>query len=181
MQYNEYTATILAKELLKGATSETNIAVVSAPSVFVQLKNLITDEGMEDMSKGRPNICLLEFDERFNVFPEFVHYNFERPLEVEERMKNKYDRILCDPPFLSSDCQTKTAMTVRWLSRITFSKDGPIKPQIIVCTGERMEETVHRLYPGIRTTTFEPRHAQNRLSNNFRCYVNFDSEQWAFI
>ena len=25
----------------------------------------------------------------------------------EGEMKSKYDRILCDPPFLSPDCQTK--------------------------------------------------------------------------
>jgi hypothetical protein len=41
MQYSDETATILAKELLRGATTETTIAVVSAPSVFVQLKNLL--------------------------------------------------------------------------------------------------------------------------------------------
>jgi hypothetical protein len=39
--YNDTTATALAKQLLENATHETNIAVVSCPSVFVQLKNLI--------------------------------------------------------------------------------------------------------------------------------------------
>ena len=32
---------MLAKQLLDGTTSESRIAVVSAPSVFVQLKNLL--------------------------------------------------------------------------------------------------------------------------------------------
>lgn len=39
--YNDATARLLAKELLAGATRDTGIAVVSCPSVFVQLKNLI--------------------------------------------------------------------------------------------------------------------------------------------
>jgi Probable N6-adenine methyltransferase len=39
--YNDATATALAKQLLENATHETNIAVVSCPSVFVQMKNLI--------------------------------------------------------------------------------------------------------------------------------------------
>lgn len=39
--YSDGTATILAKQLLDGATDETRIAVVSAPSAFIQLKNLI--------------------------------------------------------------------------------------------------------------------------------------------
>lgn len=39
--YSDETATVLAKQLLDGATDETRIAVVSAPSAFIQLKNLI--------------------------------------------------------------------------------------------------------------------------------------------
>jgi hypothetical protein len=39
--YNDETATTLARQLLDGATDETKIAVVSAPSAFIQLKNLM--------------------------------------------------------------------------------------------------------------------------------------------
>jgi hypothetical protein len=39
--YNDETATTLARQLLDGATDDTNIAVVSAPSAFIQLKNLM--------------------------------------------------------------------------------------------------------------------------------------------
>jgi hypothetical protein len=39
--YNDATATLLAERLLDGVTHETSIAVVSCPSVFVQMKNLI--------------------------------------------------------------------------------------------------------------------------------------------
>ncbi|MCJ1264324.1 hypothetical protein MMC22_004195 [Lobaria immixta] len=39
--YSDDTATLLAKELLEGTQKENNIAVVSAPSVFIQLKNLL--------------------------------------------------------------------------------------------------------------------------------------------
>jgi hypothetical protein len=40
-KYSDATATHIAKELLDGATEDTVIAAVSAPSVFVALKNLI--------------------------------------------------------------------------------------------------------------------------------------------
>ena len=40
-KYSEETANLLARELLDGATEETTIAVVSAPSVFVALKNIL--------------------------------------------------------------------------------------------------------------------------------------------
>lgn len=46
-KYNDETAIILAKQLLEGATPSTQIAVVSAPSVFIQLKNLIVRPEME--------------------------------------------------------------------------------------------------------------------------------------
>ena len=36
-----------------------------------------------------------------------------------------------------------------------------------------MEELIRKLYPGIQTTTFKPKHAQDRLSNDFRCYADY--------
>lgn len=46
-QYSDETATLLAKELLDGAVPETTIVVISAPSVFVALKNLVV--GWQDL------------------------------------------------------------------------------------------------------------------------------------
>lgn len=51
-QYSQETATLLANQLLHGADSTTTIAVVSAPSVFVQLKNIIV--GLREML-SQPN------------------------------------------------------------------------------------------------------------------------------
>ena len=39
--YSDETAMVLARQLLENATDETRIAVVSAPSAFIQLKNLL--------------------------------------------------------------------------------------------------------------------------------------------
>lgn len=51
---------------------------------------------------------LLEYDVRFAVFgPESVAYDFANPLRLPAELKGKFDRIVCDPPFLSEDCQTK--------------------------------------------------------------------------
>jgi hypothetical protein len=64
-------------------------------------------------------------------------------------------------------------MTVRWLSK------DPATARMIVCTGERMEEVVTKVYKpfGLRTTTYEPVHS-NKLSNEFLCYANFEGEAW---
>ncbi|KAF4632660.1 hypothetical protein G7Y89_g5463 [Cudoniella acicularis] len=138
--YSDDTAVALAEELLAGATVETTIAVVSAPSVFVQIKNLLAKEGKPE--KERPKISLLEFDKRFEVFPEFVFYDFKAPLKLPPALKGCATRVICDPPFLSEDCQTKAALTVRWLSKAWNTDDY----RLIVCTGERMESLINKLY-----------------------------------
>lgn len=171
---------------------------------------------------------------------------------VKAHLKGTCDRIICDPPFLSEDCQTKgrwslqplalhcnyctsantltptplAAITVRWLSKpptplpsLTTSSSpaaSPVpslssspsttaattttttttasdddadykgqqqqqRPRLVVCTGERMEGLVTRLYRafGLRTTDFEPAHARG-LSNEFYCYANFESPSWGW-
>ena len=172
--YADDTAIVLAKQLLDEATAESRIAVVSAPSVFVQLKNLTAAK------KNSPRISLLEFDNRFDVFEEFVHYDFKDPLRLPVSMKAMYDRVLCDPPFLSADCQTKVAVTVRWLLRPQLLEEGGSTLRTIVCTGATMDDLIRRLYANIRTTSFEPKHTQNRLSNEFRCYASFEGSAWSW-
>ncbi|KAK4124160.1 hypothetical protein N657DRAFT_644361 [Parathielavia appendiculata] len=181
--YSDETASLLARQLLDGATADTTIAVVSAPSVFVALKNILNAGGSE---KLRPKLLLLEHDNRFAVFPEFVYYDFAQPLKLPAHLKGTCDRIICDPPFLSEDCQTKAALTVRWLSKppSSSSSDSQQQPQrtrLIVCTGERMQDIVKRVYRffGLRITDYDPVHARG-LSNEFYCYANFESADWGW-
>lgn len=119
IQYSDETATILAKQLLSGSNAATNICIVSAPSVFVQLKNLIASNKYQASS-----VCLLEFDNRFDIFREFVHYDFEHPLTLPVDMKGKYDCILCDPPFLSLDCQTKGKTCINGVTEKSVDSSG---------------------------------------------------------
>lgn len=69
----------------------------------------------------------------------------------------------------------QAALTVRWLSR-SWTPEGV---KLIACTGERMETLITKLYSkaGLRTTSFEVRHAKG-LSNEFRCYANFECGDW---
>ncbi len=174
--YNETTASTLAKQLLHGTDSSSAIAVVSAPSVYVQLRKLLADQ--EETS--RPQLCLLEYDRRFEVVgPDFVFYDYQQPLRLPEGLRGRFDRIICDPPFLSEDCQTKTALTVRFLSRQWAPSSTTGGLRFVSCTGERMESLITKLYGSLRiaTTTFEPEHTKG-LSNEFRCYANFECEDW---
>ncbi|KAM0243867.1 hypothetical protein ACHAP5_006819 [Fusarium lateritium] len=185
------TALALADQLLDGALSSSTIGVVSTPSVFIALKNRLRLWPIGD----RPKLVLLEHDHRFSVFPEFVFYDFQRPLQLPGtvtiatnthcvlnirqtnafmnpgNLKGSLDSVIIDPPFFSSDCQTKFALTGRWLVK-------PKSPRVIVCTGERMAPIIDKLYRslGVYATTFEPAHAG--LSNHYYCYANFESSTW---
>ncbi|KAK6443615.1 Protein-lysine N-methyltransferase efm5 [Oleoguttula sp. CCFEE 5521] len=171
--YSDETAQTLARQLLDGVDADSGIAVVSAPSVYVQLRKLLKD------SVARPRLVLLEIDQRFEVFgSDFVPYDFQNPLKLPADLKGKFDRIICDPPFLSDECQTRTALTVRYLSRSWTAEDL----MLISCTGERMNETMLRLYGKLRVkpTDFEVRHSKG-LSNEFRCYSNFECSAWQWV
>lgn len=125
-------------------------------------------------------ITLLEFDTRFGVFGkgEFQFYDFKFPTKLPAELRGVFDVIIIDPPFLSEDCQTKTALTVRWLAR-SWEREGL---KLIACTGERMEGLIHKLYSkvGVRTTDFVVEHAKG-LSNEFRCYANFECGKWRLL
>lgn len=179
--YDDETATTLARQLLDGASSETRIAIVSAPSVYVAICNLLSDE---TRYPARPYLRLLEFDDRFAVFKDdFVNYDFQHPTRLDASLKGSFDRILCDPPFLSDACQTQAAVTVRWLAREWSQPAKQVSQhaqfRFILCTGERMETLSLRLYAGIglQTSTFLPKHACG-LSNEFQCYANFACDDW---
>jgi hypothetical protein len=174
--YTDETARTLAKQLLKDVTEDSAIAVVSAPSVYVAIRNILSETPLPFKLKLR----LLEFDRRFEVFgTDFVFYDFEQPLRLANELRSGFDRIICDPPFLSEDCQTKAAMTARFLAK-SWSKGGDQDLRFISCTGERCGEIIHRLYSqlGVRTTTFLPKHSKG-LSNEFCCYSNFECEDWS--
>lgn len=69
---------------------------------------------------------------------------------------------------------SSAALTTRWLLKPNLPHQ-----RIIVCTGERMENLIVKLYKSldVKTTTFEPHHARG-LSNEFYCYSNFECEDW---
>ncbi|KAI1175319.1 putative N6-adenine methyltransferase-domain-containing protein [Nemania sp. FL0916] len=170
--YSDETANLLAAQLLDGTDDDSVIAVVSTPSAFVALKKILSAPGY---SGPNPKTYLLEHDHRFAVFPEFVFYDFAQPFKLPANLKGSVDRMICDPPFLSEDCQTKMAMTLNWLARV---RSRPNPSRVAICTGERMEDLVLRLYRslGVKTTSYEPAHPG--LKNEFCCYANFECEAW---
>ncbi|KAI8603533.1 putative N6-adenine methyltransferase-domain-containing protein [Dissophora ornata] len=160
--YDDATSEKLAREILNNTDSNSVVCCISSPTAYVKL-----------MSMNPPstnNLFLFEYDSRFDVYgKQFIHYDYSRPLEfrLSEELKESVDMIVVDPPFLSEECLTKTLETVRHLMK----KGG----KAVLCTGLVMLEIAKK--DGLELTTFHPGH-QNGLSNDFRCYVNYKSEQF---
>ncbi|KAH7129314.1 putative N6-adenine methyltransferase-domain-containing protein [Dactylonectria estremocensis] len=173
--YSDESASLLAEQLLEGASASTTIGVLSTPSVFVALKNIVRKQPIND----QPRLVLFEHDDRFNVFSEYIFYDYQQPLRLSGELKGTIDRVIIDPPFFNNDCQTKFALTARWL--LKPSPSSPSIPRIVVCTGERMTEIVTKLYRlfDVRPTTFEPAHS-GTLSNHYYCYSNFECPSWTW-
>lgn len=71
-------------------------------------------------------VTLFEYDQRFKAFgPNYVPYDYKFPLDVPRDLSNSYDLVVADPPFLSDECLTKTAITIKFLT----------KRDIVLCTG----------------------------------------------
>ncbi|KAG0368499.1 putative N6-adenine methyltransferase-domain-containing protein [Gamsiella multidivaricata] len=160
--YDDATSEKLAREILDQTDANSVVCCISSPTAYVKL-----------MSMNPPNtnnLFLFEYDTRFDVYGrQFIHYDYSKPLEfrLSEELKGSIDMIVVDPPFLSEECLTKTLETVRLL----LKKGG----KVVLCTGAVMLPIAKQ--DGLELTTFLPGH-QNGLSNDFRCYVNYKSEQF---
>ena len=71
-------------------------------------------------------MTLFEFDERFSIYgSDFILYDYKSPLDIPRELSGSFDIVIADPPFLSEECLTKTAISAKFLS----------KDRIILCTG----------------------------------------------
>ena len=124
------------------------------------------------MSPIPKNIYLFEYDTRFSRLcaseDNFIFYDFNHFLRFPAFLKQSVDIILADPPFLSDECLTKTAVTVRALRKREGAKT-------MVCTGRKMEELVPKCFPGVKRREFEPRH-KGGLANTFGCYMDWEGK-----
>ncbi|CAK9441195.1 uncharacterized protein LODBEIA_P50640 [Lodderomyces beijingensis] len=179
--YADETARTLALALLEGADEDTVVVIASAPSVYAAIKQLPANK------VPTRQIYLLEYDPRFRILAgndHFAVYDYQKPYDVPSHLKHKCHRLLIDPPFLEEECQTKSAQAAQnllvaeslWQEK---TKSGDSKFKLVSSTGERMKDVVLKSYPGIQVTDFLPEH-KNGLSNEFRCYANFEGSYWKF-
>ncbi len=141
--------------LVKKITPDSGLVVcLSCPTLFFHL----AQDWKED------KVRLLEFDDRFSTSPAYNRYDYKSPLSLPTDLIGNVDVIIVDPPFLSEECWTKFALSIRKL--------GKPNVKIIACTGLVMKDFINRLLKLV-LVEFEPTH-RNGLSNDFGCFLNFD-------
>ncbi|XP_071577474.1 EEF1A lysine methyltransferase 1 [Temnothorax nylanderi] len=154
--YNDDTIETFVRGALNSTPANGKIALVSCPTLYSKLKK----------ECGERQVTLFEYDSRFKIFgKDFIQYDYKFPLDVPRDMSSQFDLVIADPPFLSEECLTKTAVTVKFLT----------KKNIVLCTGAVMAELAERLLD-VRKCDFIPDH-KNNLANEFYCYSNFDFDQ----
>ena len=159
--YSEETANILAKTVINSVPDGARIACLSAPTLY---RALLKQENTKNIK-----FDLFEYDKRFAAYGKNFHfYDYKAPLDVDRDLREKFDLVFADPPFLSEECLTKTMVSVKFLT-----KD---QGKVVLCTGSVMAELANRL-ANLKVTKFEPVH-QNSLSNPFQCFANYDFDSF---
>ena len=154
--YSDETANQLAKAVVDVVGEEGRVACVSAPTLYRALKKL---------NKPKLSLSVFEYDNRFAVYgSDFQFYDYKSPLDIDRGLREQFDLVFADPPFLSEECLTKTMVTVKFLSK----EEG----RVVLCTGAVMADLANRL-AGLTVCQFKPVH-QNSLSNPFHCFASFD-------
>ncbi len=95
------------------------------------MKDLKKHETIPDLELylSKIRVTLFEYDKRFEIYgTDFIFYDYKDPLNFKEELSSHFDLIVADPPYLASECQIKTGMTIR--------KIGKQDLKLIVCTGK---------------------------------------------
>lgn len=112
-------------------------------------------------------VKLFEFDKRFSIFgSDFIPYDYNYPLKISDDLKNSFDIVVCDPPFLSEECLTNVVKTIKLLG----------KENVVLCSGSVMQELAKKLL-NVKKCKFEPHH-KNNLANEFWCFANFNFDDY---
>ncbi|XP_068307877.1 uncharacterized protein [Pyrus communis] len=159
--YDPRTAQTLAQEVLtlcNSATASARVACVACPSLYAYLKNADSDVSVQ----------LLEYDKRFEQYgSDFSFYDYNRPEDLPLELKNAFDIVVADPPYLSQECLEKVAQTISFLARSE-------KSYLLLLTGAVQKERAAELM-GLHPCGFRPQHS-SKLGNEFRLFTNYDPE-----
>lgn len=115
-------------------------------------------------------VTILDIDERFADLKGFRKYDIYRP----QRLEQKFDLILCDPPF------TKVSLSQLFAALRILSQDDFDQPILISFLASRMDAVVGTFAPfGITPTGYLPKYRTVRdvEENKIEMFGNLSLEQ----
>ncbi|XP_047318839.1 EEF1A lysine methyltransferase 1 [Impatiens glandulifera] len=158
--YDQETAETIAKEVLHLSQlfDSPYAACVACPTLYAYIKKI----------DPNAHVQLLEYDTRFQKYGnEFTFYDYNQPEELPSPLKNAFQVLIADPPYLSKECLEKVAQTISFLKQ-----NG--KCYILLLTGEVQKDRAAELLD-LHPCGFRPRHS-SKLGNEFRLYTSYDPE-----
>ncbi|CAA7267726.1 unnamed protein product [Cyclocybe aegerita] len=163
--YSEAFANRLADCLHSLCTPTTKIAFVCCPTGFVAFQHKKKLEGAR----------LLEFDQRFAVLSpsQFVPYDLNEPDVFPEVLKESFDLVVVDPPYLNEVTNRQIAKTLRQILHPTNGK-------LLVITSTSVEDVLSDVYVEqplgpLKKTAIDVEH--KKLANDFACWGSWDGAE----
>jgi hypothetical protein len=85
--------------------AQLDVAFVSTPSLYFSLPTDV-----------RARCRVLDLDEALGESePGFVRYDFNRPTELPESLRNAFAMVVIDPPYITEDVWRQYVATAKWL------------------------------------------------------------------
>eukprot|EP00927_Polykrikos_kofoidii_P071501 TRINITY_DN67764_c0_g1_i1.p1 TRINITY_DN67764_c0_g1~~TRINITY_DN67764_c0_g1_i1.p1 ORF type:complete len:410 (-),score=85.43 TRINITY_DN67764_c0_g1_i1:56-1261(-) len=130
-------------------------ALVSTPSVYFSLPNEV-----------RHKCKVFDFDRQWDLDPGYVFYDFNEPEALAPELRNAFDFVLIDPPFITVEVWQKYATTAKLLAR-----DGAR----LLCTTIAENKGLMQEILGLGPALFRP--SIPTLVYQYSIYVNYKSER----
>ena len=99
----------------------------------------------------------------------FEFFDYNKPLMIKDKYQKQFHLLLCDPPFLSDECNEKMKKTIDYLK----NDDQFV---LIYLTGKLAEPYITKYNPDIHLTDVEVNH-ERQLQNAFGFFVTKDLPQ----
>jgi len=161
--YSQHTIDTLRDAIQEGVTSldkdAPRVAFLSTPSLYFAF-----DEA------ERRNFHLFDFDSKapWSNDARYVYFDYNHPLSFDESLRNAFDMVVIDPPFITREVWDKYAATTEALA--TDNTGSSPKPLVLATTVHENAPLMKELFD-VTPTAFQP--SIPNLVYQYACFTNF--------
>lgn len=161
--YSKYTIEQMVADI-EAQGPECRVAYLSTPSIFFS------------MSKEHQAISkVFDFDKKWESDPGFVFYDFNEPETFPEELRNTFDLVVVDPPFIVREVWEKYATSIKALVKPGTDETGvPCGRMLLTTVNENLPMLKEILGNEVYMTAFMP--SIPNLVYQYNLYTNYPSE-----